>query len=89
MIIVKRYTASWCAPCKGIAPFFDEFRQMYFEKGVNFLTIDVDENMEDAKANGVSSVPCVCVVKNGQEVGRLVGAKSKASYQSLIESALA
>ena len=88
MIIVKRYTASWCAPCKVIVPYFDEFRQTYSSRGVNFITIDVEIEPHDAKANGVSSIPCVCIIKNGQEISRLVGAKSKASYQSLIESAL-
>lgn len=88
MIIVKRYTADWCAPCKVVGPYFEEFRQIYSSRGVNFMTIDVELEPDDAKANGVSSIPCVCIIKNGQEVSRLVGAKSKASYQSLIESAL-
>ena len=88
MITVKRYTASWCGPCKVIAPLFDEFRQTYFEKGVNFITIDVDANQEQAQQDNISSVPCVVFTRNGSEVTRIIGARPKYEYINAINSLL-
>jgi len=86
MTIVKRYTASWCGPCKMIAPIFEEFKQTYLSQGVNFVTIDVDDNQDQARQDNITSVPCVVFVKNGTEVGRIVGAKPKYEYAKAIQS---
>lgn len=86
MVTVKRYTASWCGPCKMIAPLFEEFKQKYFEKGINFMTIDVDDNQDQARQDTITSVPCVVFIKNGQEVSRIVGAKPKFEYEKVLQS---
>jgi thioredoxin 1 len=86
MVIVKRYTASWCGPCKMIAPLFEEFKKKYFETGVNFVTVDVDDNQEEARQDMITSVPCVIFIKNGAEVSRVVGAKPKYEYEKIIQS---
>lgn len=88
MIIVKRYTATWCQPCKMVAPIMEELKNEYLGKGVNFITLDVDENTEQAQQDGVRSVPTVLIMKNGNEVQRIIGAQSKTSYQSALNSVL-
>jgi thioredoxin 1 len=88
MIIVKRYTASWCQPCKMVAPIMEELKNEYVSKGVNFITLDVDENNEQANQDGVRSVPTVLIIKNGSEVHRIIGAQSKTNYQTALNSVL-
>ena len=71
MLVIKRYTASWCGPCKQLAPIFQELQNEI--PNVSFQTIDVDENKETALQNNVSSVPTVVFEKDGQPVYRFSG----------------
>ena len=57
MLLVKSYTASWCQPCKQLAPIFDTLQNEILE--AQFQTIDVDQNRDEALAKGISSVPTV------------------------------
>jgi len=75
MIIVKRYTATWCGPCKALAPIVSEIQSEMSD--VSFITIDVDQNREAAMQDNVSSVPTIIVTKNGQEMHRFTGVKPK------------
>jgi thioredoxin 1 len=75
MLIVKRYTATWCGPCKQLAPVFDALQSEIPE--VQFQTIDVDMNRDEVLEKGISSVPTVIFEKNGQQVYRFSGALPK------------
>jgi thioredoxin 1 len=50
--------------------------------------VDVDDNQELAARYRVTSIPQVCIFKNGQEVARIVGAYPKKAYEDAIEQAL-
>jgi thioredoxin 1 len=52
--------------------------------GVQFITIDVDQDRETTSKDNVSSVPTVVMVKDGQEVHRFLGVKSKQTILELI-----
>jgi thioredoxin 1 len=82
MITIKRYTAGWCGPCKALSPIMNEIQSEV--NGVQFITIDVDQNRESATQNNVSSVPTVILEKNGQEVHRFTGVMPKQSILNLI-----
>ena len=75
MLTVKRYTASWCQPCKQLAPVFDTLQSEISE--VSFQTIDVDTNKDAAIQAGVTSVPTVIFEKNGIPVYRFSGVLPK------------
>lgn len=75
MITVKRYTASWCGPCKALTPIMNELQTEVSD--VNFVTIDIDQNKEAAVQDNISSVPTIIVTKNGQELHRFSGVKPK------------
>jgi thioredoxin 1 len=75
MLVVKRYTASWCQPCKQLAPIFEELQNEISE--VNFQTIDVDQNKDIAFEANVSSVPTVIFEKEGIPVYRFTGVLPK------------
>jgi len=83
MLIVKRYTGTWCQPCKVLSPIMSEVEREV--NGVQFQTIDVDQNRESAAQDGVSSIPSVLFIKNGQEVDRFIGVRSKSIILDLIK----
>jgi thioredoxin 1 len=82
MLTLKRYTATWCGPCKALSPIMNEIQSEV--NGVQFITIDVDQNRESATQNNVSGVPTVILEKNGQEVHRFTGVMPKQSILNLI-----
>ena len=83
MLIVKKYFASWCGPCKQLAPVFAELQQELTD--VIFETIDVDQNRELALEKGISSVPTVILEKNGEQVYRLSGVLPKSVIAGIIK----
>jgi len=86
MLVVKRYTASWCGPCKQLAPVFSELQNEIPE--VQFQTIDVDMNKDEALEKGISSVPTVILEKNGQQVYRFSGVLPKSVIAGTIRKHL-
>ena len=79
MTKVVRFTASWCAPCKVLAPIFDELSGTFGSRAT-FETIDIDQNPEFAAENRVTSVPQIIIFKDGTESQRYIGVKPKATY---------
>ena len=79
MLTIKRYTATWCQPCKQLAPVFAELQnEMTNETDqIVFQTIDIDQNLNEALEKGISSVPTVVFEKNGQQVYRFSGVLPK------------
>lgn len=86
MITVKRFTASWCAPCKILAPILSELATQY--PTVMFETLDVDEHSEAAKQHNIRSVPTVLFFKNQDLIGVVIGAHVKQKYVDEIEKAI-
>lgn len=82
MIKVTKFSASWCGPCKMLAPIMDQVKSEV--SGVSFLDVDVDQNRDLAFTNSVSSVPTVIIEKNGEVVSRFSGVKTKAEIVNLI-----
>ena len=86
MLVVKRYTAAWCGPCKQLAPVFSELQNEIPE--VQFQTIDVDENKEATVAANISSVPTVVFEKDGESVYRFSGVLPKSVIAGTIRKFL-
>ena len=86
MLIVKRYTATWCGPCKQLAPVFDALQSEIPE--VQFQTIDVDQNRDAAIEANVSSVPTVVFEKDGIPVYRFSGVIPKSVIAGTIQKFL-
>jgi len=83
MLIVKRFTAAWCQPCKQLAPVFNELQSEM--PNVQFQTIDVDMDKASALENGISSIPTVIFEKDGQQVYRFSGVIPKAAIAGAIK----
>ena len=81
-VIVAKFGAPWCAPCKKIAPFFKDFAKKF--GGIVFLDIDYDENEDLADEWNVDKLPMFLVIKDGEEQSRLQNS-DPALLQTLIE----
>jgi len=75
-LVVVDFTASWCGPCKRIAPFFDELSTKY--PNAVFLKVDVDQCQETAASNGVSAMPTFLFFRNKTKIDKIQGADNKA-----------
>nr|AAB24444.1 thioredoxin [Aspergillus nidulans, Peptide, 109 aa] [Aspergillus nidulans] len=64
--------ATWCGPCKAIAPTVEKFAQTYTD--ASFYQIDVDELSEVAAELGIRAMPTFLLFKDGQKVSDVVGA---------------
>ena len=65
------FWATWCGPCKMLAPILDEVSEKMPE--VKFGKVDVDKAMDLAKRFKIVSIPNVCIFKNGELVDRIIG----------------
>ena len=65
------FYADWCGPCQMMKPTMEEFEKVHPEVKVRRVNIDDEEEL--ANQYGVSSIPCLVFVKDGEEVAREVG----------------
>lgn len=73
-LVVVDYSATWCGPCKRIAPIYTKLSNEYARKRVDFLKVDVDELGELAQKYGVSSMPTFQFFKNAKIQAQFSGA---------------
>ena len=64
--VVCDFFATWCGPCKMLAPVMDKVSGEFADKAV-FVKVDIDENAELAVRYGIMSIPLVAVFKNGEK----------------------
>lgn len=76
--------ATWCGPCKMMAPIVEELSKQY-EGKVKIGKLDVDESGETASKFGIASIPTTIFFKDGKEVDRLVGFQSKETLEKKIK----
>ncbi|CAN6213355.1 unnamed protein product, partial [Urochloa humidicola] len=81
-LVVIDFTASWCGPCRFIAPVFVEFAKKY--PHVLFLKVDVDELKEVAAEYKIEAMPTFLFIKEGKKVETIVGAR-KEELQANVE----
>ena len=80
------FFATWCGPCKALAPVLEELSAQY--PNVNFIKVIVDESENLASEYGIMSIPTVLVFKNGELVKQNVGFMSPQAVNSLVDSVL-
>jgi len=81
------FWAPWCGPCRMIAPILDELAVELADKA-RIVKVNVDENPIVASEYGVTSIPFLLLLKDGQQVSQKVGALSKPQLKTFIEQAL-
>ena len=80
--VLLDFWATWCGPCMMIAPTLEEIAAEN-EGRLKVGKINVDEEMELAMRFGVTSIPLLVVMKDGQIVNKAVGAMPKAKIEAL------
>ncbi|MBP0955009.1 MAG: thioredoxin [Oscillospiraceae bacterium] len=79
------FNATWCGPCKMLAPLIDKLADEYDGK-VEFFSVDTDENDEIAAEYGIVSIPTLVILKNGEEVARDTGFKPEPVLRAFIDA---
>ncbi|MBS6005819.1 MAG: thioredoxin [Clostridium baratii] len=82
-VVLVDFFATWCGPCKMIAPIIDELEAEVGD--VKFVKVDVDESPEVATRYGIQSIPTLKVFKDGENVDTVVGFLPKEQIKALIE----
>ncbi|MDR1528758.1 MAG: thioredoxin [Puniceicoccales bacterium] len=83
--VVVDFWAPWCGPCRALAPILAQAEEEVADKVV-IAKVNVDECQELAERFGVQSIPTIIFFKNGKEVNRTVGMKTKVDILSIINS---
>lgn len=85
--VLVDFTATWCGPCRQIAPLVDQVAEEY-EGRLKVTKLDIDDSPGTAQKFGIRGVPTLYVFKGGEVVAQQVGAVPKSVIQQLVERAL-
>lgn len=82
------FWAVWCPPCRALGPIVDALASEY-QGRVTIGKVNVDEERGIAGAYGVQSIPTLVFLREGEEVGRVVGLRSKQDLAGALDRLLA
>jgi thioredoxin 1 len=86
-LLVVDCTATWCGPCKLVAPLMDRLSEEYGDRAKVFK-LDLDENKAVAKRFGIKSIPAVMFFKQGELIEMLIGVKPYEEFSGALERSL-
>jgi thioredoxin 1 len=86
-LVMVDFWATWCGPCKIVAPVVEELAQEYAGK-VNFAKVNTDENPDLASRYNIRGIPTLIFYKDGKVLDQVVGAVPKAQLKSKIDTFL-
>ncbi|QDQ98874.1 thioredoxin [Tomitella fengzijianii] len=81
--VLVDFWATWCGPCKMIAPVIEELAAAHSDK-VTFAKVDVDKSPGIQRDLQIMSIPTLMLFEGGRQAGQLVGAQSKAKILKLL-----
>ncbi|HZL16745.1 MAG TPA: thioredoxin [Polyangia bacterium] len=85
--VLVDFWATWCAPCRAIAPHVEALAKDYDGK-VRVGKCDIDSNPEVATQYDIRSIPTLLVFKDGKVAGQVVGAVPRAKIEDMIKKTL-
>ena len=85
--VLVDFWATWCGPCRMIAPIVEEIANAYAGKTI-VAKVDVDEQGELAQRYRVMNIPTLMLFKQGQLVDKAIGARPKVALEQMLNKAL-
>jgi len=85
--LVIDFWATWCGPCRMVAPIISELAEQY-DGRIVVGKCDVEENDDLAAEFGIRNIPTILFMKDGKVVDKLVGAMPKAKFEEKFEALL-
>ena len=85
--VVCDFFATWCGPCKMLAPVMDEVSENHADEAI-FVKVDIDKNMELAARYGIMSIPLVAVFKGGELIEKSLGYMTKDEAEEFLTANL-
>lgn len=79
------FYADWCGPCKMLSPILEDLDNEYPD--INFVKVNVDDNMEIADRYTIMSIPMVFIFKDGEIISKMVGYQPKDGVKKFIDNA--
>ena len=80
--VVIDFYANWCGPCRMLRPILEDLSQEIVS--CKFASINIDEEEELAEKYGIASIPCLVMFKDGKEINRSIGLKSKEDLKQIL-----
>ena len=81
--VLLDFWATWCGPCRMVAPILEEIAQE--REDVLVGKVNVDEELELAMQFGITSIPTLVLLQNGQVMDKLIGYRPKAEIERLLD----
>jgi len=86
-VVLVDFFADWCGPCKMIAPELEKLVPVYAGRA-SIYKVNVDSDPSLAQRYGISSIPNLCLFKNGKLINQVVGWQAPAALKQLIDGGL-
>lgn len=83
-VVLVDFWASWCGPCRMVAPIMDQIAEEYSGK-VSVCKVNVDDESALASEYAVVSIPTIIIFKDGKQVEKLVGARSFDDFCDILD----
>jgi thioredoxin 1 len=80
--VLVDFNAEWCGPCKMMKPVLEEISTS--NNDIKIVSINVDDEDELASKYNISSIPCLVLIENGEEINRSIGLISRSELDSFI-----
>ena len=83
--VLVDFFATWCGPCKRMAPILDQLSGSEYGERVKFVKVDVDEAPQLSAEHGIMSVPTLMIFKNGEQVYKQPGLQGPDQLKELLD----